>query len=228
MECLEFRRRMLETPRSRDADLAEHRLACSACAAWALRAGALEGLLGDALSVPVPEGLKDRVTMQAGWQSPQRRWYSTAAAVLVLLAAGLVVVPSINRPALADAVVEHLYHEPELLLPSELEVDPARLREVLARVGGSLSGDIGHITHAGLCPINGKLAAHLVVTGKHGPVAVIVMPGHGIQTVTRVSDDSFRGSIVPVGRGSVAIIGMGDEELDELAERVQAGFQLEV
>lgn len=228
MDCLEFRRRMLEAPRARAADLSAHRLGCPPCAAWAARAFLLEGRLSEALSVDVPEGLKERVMLKTA-SAPARsvRWRA-AAAVLVFVAAGLVAVPMLNRPALADAVVAHLYHEPELLLPSELEVDPVRLHEVLARVGGSLHGDIGKVTHAGLCPINGKLAAHLVVAGRNGPVAVIVMPGHGIQSTQRVADSSFRGAILPVGAGSVAIIGSDAEQLDELFERVRRSFQSEV
>ncbi len=228
MNCLEFRRRMLEAPRERDSDLSEHRLGCPQCAAWAARSFLLEGRLSEALSVEVPEGLRERVMLKTA-SAPDRslRWRA-AAAVLVFVAAGLVAVPVLNRPALADAVVSHLYHEPELLLPSDIEVNSVRLHEVLARVGGSLQGDIGKITHAGLCPINGKLAAHLVVAGSNGPVAVIVMPGHGVQSTTRVADSSFRGAILPVGAGSVAVIGSDAEQLDELVERVRQSFRLEV
>lgn len=228
MECLEFRRHMLEAPRARDVGLSEHRLSCAACAAWAARTAALEDRISDALSVQVPEGLKERVMMQTAWQGPRRaRWRSAAAAAFVLVAAGLLAIPLFERPALADAVVEHMYHEPELLLPSEVSVDPARLHSVLARVGGSLAGDIGEVTHAGLCRINGRLVAHLVVAGEHGPIAVLVMSAQAVQSAVPVGDSTLHGTLVPVGQGSVAIIGMEDESIAELAERVRANIDLE-
>lgn len=228
MDCLEYRRRMTEAPGEADATMRRHRLACATCAAWSVEAGAFEARLKEALNVPVPEGLAERVKLKASWQRPApSRWRGLAAGMFVLVAAGLITVRALTpQPALADALVEHLHHEPELLLPSEVAVDAARLEQVLRLVGGRMDVDLGRVTHAGLCPIGGELAAHIVVSGRNGPVAVIVMPGREVGASMPVGDASFAGTIVPVGRGSVAIIGYHGEPIEELAERIRNSVEL--
>ena len=167
--------------------------------------------------------------MRSEWQRPRRyprAFLGAMAAGLVALAVlvGLELVP---QPALAHAVIEHVYHEPDLLLPDADSVDPKRLRDVLARVGGRLDGNVGKITHAGLCPVRGELAAHLVVAGANGPVAVLVMPEAALAQAQHVEDDWFQGEIVPLAHGSVAVIGEHGEALGELAARVQAALTLD-
>ncbi|MCA1798252.1 MAG: DUF3379 domain-containing protein [Xanthomonadaceae bacterium] len=226
MECLEFRRRLLENPRDQTAALSAHRLGCRACSEWAAQAQAFDVRLRRALDVPVPDGLAEKVMMEATWKPVRRRrWYAFAAsAAAVTLAATLIAVQLWQGAPLADTVVQHLYHEPELLMIEDGAVTDTQLRAVLQRVGSRLDGDIGRVIHAGLCPIAGRLAAHLVVQGTHGPVAVIVMPRNGIDTVTPVRDGALHGSVVPIARGSVAIVGFDGEDLDALVERVRAGL----
>lgn len=228
MECIEFRRRMLEVPADKAAALAGHRLACRACADWAARQRRFDARVADALAVPVPDGLAERVRMRASWSRDRRRRWPAVAAVLVVAVAGLSALQSWRTEPLGEAVVDHLYHEPELLLASDGTVDTGRLGAVLARVGGSLDGDIGKVTHAGLCLIRGRLAAHLVVAGGHGPIAVLVMPGQGVDTVTPVGDGSMHGSVLPAGNGSVAIIGFRGESLEALADRIRRSLNLEI
>ncbi len=228
MNCLEFRRRTLADPGDSAGVLAGHRLGCRPCAAWAERQRQLDARIATALSVPVPEGLGEQVRMRASWSRPRRaRWPAIAAAV-VLTVAAVVGVDAWRDEPLADAVVDHIYHEPGLLVATDGSVDRGRLDAVLARIGGSSSADIGDVTHAGLCPIRGRLAAHLVVAGRHGPIAVLVMPGQGIATTTRVADGTLHGAILPVGGGSIAIVGFRDEQLDELVDRIRQSLTLEV
>ena len=68
MDCLEFRRTFGGDPMSREAALAEHRLACRACASFAEDVRELDGQLARAMDLPVPEGLVERVVAadQAG------------------------------------------------------------------------------------------------------------------------------------------------------------------
>lgn len=223
MDCLEYRRRMTEAPEDVDAMMRRHRLACSGCARWSEEAGVFEARLRESLNVPIPEGLAERVKLRASWQRPQpSRWRGLAAGMFVLIAAGLITIRTLTpQPVLADALVEHMHHEPELLLPSEVAVDAARMEQVLRLVGGRVDADLGQVTHARLCPIGGELAAHLVVSGRNGPVAVIVMPGREVGASIPVADSNFAGTILPVGRGSIAIIGFRGEPIEELAERIR-------
>lgn len=220
MNCLEYRRLTLAEPRSRSAARLAHRLQCSGCARWTRGQARLDAAIDKALAVPLPDGLADRVAMRAAWQRrPQARWVSVAAGVAAVAAGAVLALQLLDRPALADAVIDHVYHEPELLLAADGAIAPARLAAVLARVDAHLSGDIGTVTHAGLCPVNGVLAAHLVVNGENGPIAVIVIPERRVAVAERIGDASFGGAIVPIEGGSVALVSVRGEPLDALIER---------
>lgn len=226
MDCLEYRRTLLERPANPGSDALAHRLACRACATWTAEQQRFEQRLSKALTVPVPEGVAERVLMHATWQSPRPRWQGIAATVAAVAIGAVIAIQLADQPAFAQSVLTHVYDEPDLLVPGGEPVDPARLQAVLERVGGRLDGAIGSVLHAGLCPVRGKLAAHLVVAGEHGPIAVLVMPEFGVSTRTAVGDDKLHGAIVPVGGGSVAVIGFRGEALDALAARVQAQLRI--
>ena len=229
MNCLDYRRESLAQPAAGGDAAVQHRTDCADCAAWTLDRQRAERGLQRALAVPVPDGLAARVLMPSEWQRPRRfpRAFVGAMAAGLLAVAVLVGLELVPQPALASAVIEHVYHEPDLLLPGTDAVDPQRLRDVLARVGGRLDGEVGRITHAGLCPVRGELAAHLVVAGEHGPVAVLVMPAAAVTRAEHVADEWFQGEIVPLAHGSVAVIGEHGENLGELAARVQQMLTLD-
>lgn len=63
MNCFEFRRVMLADPRACLAEYERHRTQCPACAALAQQVEHFESTLHDALNVPVPEGLADRILL---------------------------------------------------------------------------------------------------------------------------------------------------------------------
>src|SRR6185312_15169972 len=94
MDCLEFRRRLAAEPLSRDLALHAHRGECAACAAAWERAQQAERELLDALAVPVPAGLTERILLaQATGERRQhmsRRRFALAlaASLLVALAGG--------------------------------------------------------------------------------------------------------------------------------------------
>ncbi|MEX0900411.1 MAG: DUF3379 family protein [Gammaproteobacteria bacterium] len=226
MNCLEYRRTLLERPTDPGSGAREHQLACRACADWTTQQQRFEQRLAYALSVPVPEGVAERVMLHAAWRSPRPHWQTIAATVAAVTLGALLAIQLADQPVLAQSVLTHVYDEPDLLIPGSEPVDPARLKAVLERVGGTLDGTIGSVLHAGLCPVGGKLAAHLVVAGEHGPIAVLVMPEYGVATNTAVGDDKLHGAIVPVGRGSVAVIGFRGESLDVLAERVRTQLSI--
>ncbi|MGH8172776.1 MAG: DUF3379 family protein, partial [Rhodanobacteraceae bacterium] len=63
MDCLEFRRLLGSDPRVASAAARAHLETCPRCRDAYARAHAFEGRLSQALSVPVPEGLADRILL---------------------------------------------------------------------------------------------------------------------------------------------------------------------
>ena len=70
------------------------------------------------------------------------------------------------------------------------------------------------------CVINGKEVPHLVIQGKSGPVTVLLMPDEMVDGAQQIEGESINGVILPVGSGSIAIIGEEDERLDTIQESV--------
>ena len=80
------------------------------------------------------------------------------------------------------------------------------------------------ITYANPCIINGKRVPHLVVQGQHGPITILLMPEEKVNKETPLDGDTVHGVILPVGGGSIAIIGPREESLEPIQENVRASL----
>jgi hypothetical protein len=64
-----------------------------------------------------------------------------------------------------------------------------------------------------------------VIQGENGPVTLILLPDEKIDAARRIDGESVSGVILPVGSGSIAIIGERDAPLDEIQQRVIQSMQ---
>lgn len=228
MDCLEFRRICGSEPTSRDKAFLEHRLACPSCAAQAAEARSFDDLLRQAMSVDLPEGLVQRIVADASMRQAHRaRWVALAATTVLAVGAVIGVVRVDQGTALADDVVEHIHHEPDLLIPTTELVDEARLHAVAARSGSEIQGDLGgEVRYAGLCRLRGQLVAHLVVQGESGPVTVLLLPTEAMSSPVEIDERGLKGAILPLEGGSIAVVGTDDErELETVQERVRGAVR---
>jgi len=83
-----------------------------------------------------------------------------------------------------------------------------------------MNRDIGLITFAEFCTINGKDVPHLVVQGERGPITILLMPYEKVAIATPLNGVNIRGVILPVGDGSIAIIGDREESLERVQQNV--------
>ena len=83
-----------------------------------------------------------------------------------------------------------------------------------------MNHDAGLITYAQSCTINGKEVPHLVMQGAHGPITILLMPHEKVAAATTLDGVNIKGVILPVGDGSIAIIGDREEQLDQVTENV--------
>ena len=123
-------------------------------------------------------------------------------------------------PSLAAEVVAHLDHEPQALEVTSTPVSERRLLNVVSKGGVQLDAGIGLVTYAKSCVINGKKIPHLVVQGKLGPITLLLMPDETVDGAVPISGEGINGVILPVGDGSIAIIGEREENLSQIEKRV--------
>lgn len=229
MNCLEYRRRLTIEPRSQDVELANHARACASCAAFSKRMFGLEDRLEQALAIDAPSGLASRImlrqtTTQTHHRS-QRRILAYAAGITLVIGMALGWLLTPTYEALDQVVLAHINNEIDHLSENH-NVSMGRLETVMAAVGGTVLQPVGQIRYAGNCPIRKHKGVHVILDGDQGPVTVLVMPGESVTQRQRVGDQRFRGLIVPVDNGSIAIVGEKAEDIDALENRVVTNFKI--
>jgi hypothetical protein len=127
---------------------------------------------------------------------------------------------NVAYPSLADEIVAHLDHEPYALRVSDEPVDDRRLAKVVPANVAAMNHDAGLITYAQTCVINGRKIPHLVIQGQRGPVTILLLPDEALDAPVPIEGDSINGVILPVGGGSVAIIGEREEKLEAIQQNV--------
>lgn len=207
MTCIEFRQLAGADPSTRDPGVMRHRLECRACADFLHDQQQLDRSLEAALRVPVPNRLPARIRWRAASQpSMWRRRVGAAATLLLSLGLGFGAWIASEQSVLADDVIAHVQHEPELLLQTNRRADVHKVNAVMGRSGFGLRAPLDGIAHAGLCPFRGRLVPHLVMTVDGEPVSVLLLRHVAVEDVETIRDDGFNGILVPTEYGSMAIV----------------------
>jgi len=122
--------------------------------------------------------------------------------------------------SLAEEVLAHLDHEPDSLRITDVAVTEQRLMRVVPASLAKFERDTSLITYAQSCVISGNEVPHLVIQGQYGPVTILLMPEESVSEATPIDGVSVKGVILPVGKGSVAIIGDREEQLEPIQKNV--------
>jgi len=193
---------------------------------------ALDQRISRALAIDVPElqvpelpelstSKSDNVIALPNRWRQSRTWFAMAATVVVAALLGVRLVGTgIEYDSLADEILAHLDGEPNALRVTDVAITAKRLNAVVPADIALMDHSAGLITYAQTCPIGGRDVPHLVIQGERGPVTILLMPEEKISGPQRLSGDNVNGIILPVGNGSIAIIGERDERLDRIEESV--------
>ncbi len=207
MNCLDFRREALAEPQRLPTEAQEHASACPGCHAFLERQRELDADLYDAMRVPVPDGLADRVLVAHGIRRRRTPWaWSIAATLVVAAGVGMLAAPSLSGRALASEAIAHVIEEPQSFRIANRHVD-SYLSGELAVQGVRLARTLGEVTYAQFCPTSTGRARHIVVATEAGPVTLLLMPGDGTRRARALLESEGMTAItLPVGRGSIAIV----------------------
>jgi hypothetical protein len=122
--------------------------------------------------------------------------------------------------SLAADVLAHIDHEPGALRASNVVVSDDRLARAVPASLGTYERGESLITYAQPCVINGNSVPHLVIQGQYGPVTILLMPDEKVAEATPIEGANVKGVILPVGDGSIAIVGGRDEPLEAIKKNV--------
>jgi hypothetical protein len=233
MNCLEFRRLLLQDPHQNTPELFEHEANCADCERYSrkIRAqeSALKALLNEVAPPPeLAENIRLRVRLEQRASVGRKAWYALAASILLMVGVSMSLLFTRHyereHMALAQNVIYHIEDEARHLRDPG-PAAPQRVHAVLARFGAELEGSIGRITFAAECVMRHRTGVHMILVGANGPVTVFLMPGERAARVIPVDADRFHGEIVPTRWGALAVIGEQGERIEPIVKRVRQGIR---
>lgn len=228
MNCTDYKEALTADPGFEDES--GHADSCASCHAYRTETLAFNEKIVAAMAIDVPElrmpelpllDTEKVVPLLARRKLPKPAWFALAATVLLAAFVGIRTADmGAVSGTLEEQVIAHLDHEPRALRLSNTPVSDRRLAKTVPGDVANMNHDAGLITYAQSCVINGKTVPHLVIQGEHGPVTILLMPDEEISQTKELNGVGIRGVILQVGRGSIAIIGDREEELDQIKKNV--------
>ncbi len=211
------------------ADVMDHVAACDSCRAFHEEMLELDAKISRALAIPVPPlKMPELESLDTGNVAmlPARRmtapaWIAVAATIAIVAVFGFRMQAALVSQSLADEIVAHLEHEPYAFNNTETAVSDDRLARIVPARVATLDHSAGLITYAQSCIINGETVPHLVIQGEHGPVTILLMQNQRVSKAQKISGESINGVILPVGSGSIAIVGDDDEDLERIERKMK-------
>ncbi len=230
MNCEEYKQAIAADPAA-TFEGADHAAACESCAAYAAEMQALDGRIAIALAVEVPqltmpdlEPIEDDNVVNLPFARNRKMldWIGIAAgfALAAIIGVQLLDSPPGAGMTLEEEILAHMDHEPGALRVTEDPVSEARFGRVVNASIGTMDRNVGLITYAQSCIINGKEVPHLVMQGANGPITVLLLPDEMVDMARSFRGERINGVILPHGEGSIAIIGENEQEIGNVQNRV--------
>jgi Protein of unknown function (DUF3379) len=229
MNCEQYREAIAAEPGESSPGAAAHVAQCAECAAFRRDILSMDKLIARALEIDVPELRVPQLSPLDGSSTvaslPLRRmstpfWLGLAASVAIAAVLGIrLLTNDAVQPSLAAEILAHLDHEPEALRVTDTAVSAQRLDAVVG-TRAEMDTSPGLVTYATTCVINGHTVPHLVIQGERGPVTILLLAEETIDAAIPIEGEGVSGVILPVGGGSIAVIGERDESLDKIEEQV--------
>ena len=235
MNCEDYREAIAADPSESFEDGAAHAVACESCNAYRAEMRALDDVIASALAIDVPElkipdlppiGKDDENVVNLPFRRAANismpAWIGIAASFALAAVIGMQIVGNgpANDQRLAAEILAHVDHEPWALKVTDVSVSDEQFARVIHPAIGTMDRDVGLVSYARTCIINGTSIPHLVIQGQHGPVTLLLMPNEMVSSPVSLVGESVNGVILPHGDGSIAIIGEREIRIQDLEQRV--------
>lgn len=226
MNCEEYRQAISADPQFDGG--AGHVAECADCRAYRSEVVDLDAKIRAALAIDVPPLEMPElpavdtsgVVRFGSRRQAAAGWFALAATVVLAAFVGFRLLgPGVQYDSLADEVLAHVDHEPWSMRVTDEPVADTQLENVAGTVA-RFGTDAPLVTYAHTCVIDGHEVPHLVVQGETGPVMILLMPDEKVDGPIPLEDEDNRGVILPVGEGSIAIVGSRAESVEKLEKRI--------
>lgn len=233
MDDLQFRRSIYADPKSTDPDILAAKSADPSKAKFAQEIDDLDSKIAQALSVPVPEELSEKLILRQSMASHQQQKRSSriklAIAASVTLAIGVVVNQlqfSHAYNSVSDYAIAHVEHEAHYFTnEDEATVTLAKLNKKMSSFNGVFSDTMGDLLMADFCRFDGMKSLHLVYRGENSPVNVFIIPDvEHIKFSPVFNNQQYRGVVDKFNNSRVIIVGDKQESLEKWQNKMNQGI----
>lgn len=217
MNCFEFRKLLLTDPRVRTHEQERHLAECDACESLTREMETFEAHVHDALRVPVPEALAERVLLRRKIRVSAVRVWALAASLVAALGTGIyfyrasdeervltAAVLGVKHPAVM-AITHVLDEEPQMLRQNR-GVDPVMMRAAFTRQGLRVPGNGTTVRYFDKCPMTGGAGEHVVLQTPFGQVTLILVPDQPFASRVVVAYRDRTAVVNPVRSGSYIVV----------------------
>lgn len=233
MDELNFRRRIYADPNDHAQDIID------ACAKDKSKANFKNDMLQfdeqikNALSVPTPDNLSERILLGQSLENQQRakrrNRVHLALAASVAFAIGISLQIGGVSPrfdSLGDHAIAHLTEEMSHI-PSTADYTLDQLNVKLASFGGQLTEQLAPIKFANFCRFDGTKSLHLVLAGERGDVTIFVVPKDAQLAVSKsFSNLKFSGQTISFGNANMVVITeKNNERVSQWSEKLNRAIQ---
>lgn len=235
MDDLEFRRRILSDPKTRDEAMLQairHHEANSKFTDDVLE---LDAKIKRAMQVDVPEGLADKVLFKqsalANDEKPLHAHFvrkAMAMAASVAFTAGLLI-GQINwgnllvapaQATLVDTAIEHVIAESGFVKTIDEQVTSIQINAKLSPLAFHFDQAFPyHVYYLNHCGFGQSNALHMIFRGEKGKITLFIAP---IQSDSEINfaKEGMSGIIVPVGDASLILVAEPGEETQKFADKI--------
>lgn len=229
MDDLQFRRSIYADPNCQDEDILAAQQADPAKKEFAQELHQLDEKLKQAMQVPVPEGLCEKLilrqTLASHQQKKRKSRIHLALAASVAIMAGLTVNYlqfSSSFTNLGDYALAHVYHEQgDFSNHDQNQISLTSLNNKMSAFNGSFEQSMGQLISADYCRFDGMKSLHLVFKGLTDTVTVFIVPkNEQLAFSQHFSDSRLQGESLSFEKANVIVVADKNESLSQWQQAI--------
>jgi hypothetical protein len=229
MDDLQFRRAIYADPNNQNADTIAAQQDDPSKKQFAQEISKLDKKIKQALQVPVPDDLCNKLILRQTLASHQVHKRKTrmhlALAASVAIVGGLILnfMQFSNAYSnLGDYALAHVYHEEGSFDNNATnQVTLTSLNQKMAAFDGNFSKPLGKLIFADYCRFDGMKSLHLVYQGKTSPVTIFVVPkNEQLNFTTAFNDEKLFGSSIEFNKSNIIVVADRNESLGQWQQNI--------
>lgn len=237
MDDLQFRRSLYADPNSKDEALNNAKNDNNERKKFANDIDALEQKIAQALAVPVPDDLCDKLilrqTMASHQQTKRKSRYYLAIAASIAMVFGVLfnfLQFSSAYSGLGDYALAHVHHEEadlnRLNSVGKTSVSLTTLNNKMSAFNGTFSKVTDNLLAADYCRFDGVKSLHLVFQSQNSPVNVFIVPEREeVSFTAEFYNSRYQGRSAKFGQQQVIVVGDKSETIEHWQKNIIENIQ---